>query len=76
MPYTVTVDGLPGAEVTVPDTRLGSAESRTFPLVIRVPPGDDLPRTVPFHVRVKGPDGSLVLNATFKTEAGEDDSHD
>ena len=76
MPYTVTVDGLPGAQVTVPDTRLGSAESRTFALVIRVPPGEDLPRTVPFHVRVNGPDGSLVLNATFKTEAGEDDSHD
>jgi cytochrome c oxidase accessory protein FixG len=76
MPYTVTIEGLEGAQVTVPDIRLGSAESRTFPLVIRVPPGDDLPRAVPFHVRVNGPDGSLVINATFQTEAGEDDSHD
>jgi len=76
MSYTVTIDGLKGAQVTVPDIRLGSAESRTFPLVIRVPPGDDLPRAVPFHVLVNGPDGSLVLNATFQTEAGENDSHD
>jgi hypothetical protein len=30
---------------------------------------------VPFHVLVTGPDGALVLDATFKTEAGEDDSH-
>lgn len=75
IPYTVTIEGLPGAEVTVPATTLGSAESRTFPLVIRVPPGDDLPRTVPFHVMVQGPGRSLVLDATFKTEAGEDDSH-
>jgi cytochrome c oxidase accessory protein FixG len=75
IPYTVTIDGLPGAQVTVPDTKLGSAESKTFPLVIRVPPGGSLPRTVPFHVLVTGPDGALVLDATFKTEAGEDDSH-
>jgi cytochrome c oxidase accessory protein FixG len=73
--YSVTIDGLPGATLTAPDTRLGPAESRTFPVVIRVPPDDDLPRTVPFHVLVSGPDGKLTLNATFKTEAGENDSH-
>jgi cytochrome c oxidase accessory protein FixG len=75
MPYTITIDGLPGAQVTAPETRLASTESRIFPLIIRVPPENTLPRSVPFHVLVKGPDGNLVLNATFETEAGQDDSH-
>ncbi len=75
IPFSVRVTGLPDAQVTVPDTRLASTESRSFVLVIRVPVKEALQRTVPIQVHVERPGRELIVDATFKTEAGEDDSH-
>ena len=67
IPFSVTVEGLAGAEVLAQDVRLGSTESRTLPLVIRVRDGGTLPRTVPIKVRVSSPRSEMVLDATFKS---------
>jgi len=65
--FAVRVEGLPGAEVVAQDVRLGSTESRTLPLVIRVRDGAGLPRTVPIKVHVASPRSEMVLDATFKS---------
>jgi hypothetical protein len=65
--FAVKVEGLAGAEVLAQDVRLGSTESRTLPLVIRVRDGGALPRTVPIKVRVSSPRSEMVLDATFKS---------
>jgi cytochrome c oxidase accessory protein FixG len=65
--FSVSVEGLAGAEVLAQDVRLGSTESRTLPLVIRVRDGGALPRTVPIKVRVSSPRSEMVLDATFKS---------
>ncbi|HEX6104680.1 MAG TPA: cytochrome c oxidase accessory protein CcoG [Gemmatimonadales bacterium] len=67
IPFEVRVEGLPGAEVVAQDVSLGSTESRTLPLVIRVREGSTLPRTVPIKVRVSSPRSEMVLDATFKS---------
>jgi len=66
-PFHVTVEGIPSAAVMVQDISLTTTESRTVPLVIRVPLRDDLPRTIPIAVRVSSPTQSIRLPATFKT---------
>mgnify|MGYP001186236337 FL=1 len=68
VPFHVTVEGLDDAEVIVQDIALGSTESRTVPLIIRVKARPDLPRTIPIEVRVTSPQRSVEINATFKTE--------
>ena len=60
---------MPEAEVVVQDLELASRESRTVPLVIRVPASDDLLRTIPLQVYVTSTDGELIVDATFKTGA-------
>ncbi|RMH18507.1 MAG: cytochrome c oxidase accessory protein CcoG [Gemmatimonadetes bacterium] len=67
--FEVEVEGLEGAEVIVPEIELGATEARTVPLVVRLPARSDLPRTLPFRVRVTGPGGTLTLETTFKTGA-------
>ena len=67
MPFAVTVEGLAGAEVVSQDVRLGSTESATLPLVVRMRDGRGLPRTVPIKVRVRSPRSEMVLDATFKS---------
>ncbi len=67
LPFAVRVEGLPGAEVVAQDVRLGSTESRTLPLVVRVRGGPSLPRTVPIRVHVSSPRSEMVLDATFKS---------
>jgi cytochrome c oxidase accessory protein FixG len=67
LPFDVHVDGLPDAEVICAEMAIGSAESRSLPLVIRVPAGAVLPRTVPIRVHVSAPGRSVILDATFKT---------
>jgi polyferredoxin len=68
VPFHVRVEGLPGAEVLVQDVRLGTTESATVPMIIRVPAADNLPRTIPIAVHVASPGNDLRLDATFKTE--------
>ncbi len=67
--YAVRVEGLEGALVVAPELELGSAESRTVPLVVQVPYAEGMERTIPIHVYVTSPIGELVLEATFKTGA-------
>ena len=67
--YEVRVEGLEGAEVVAPELELGSTESRTLPLVVRVPYSDGMARTIPIQVHVTSPSGELSLEATFKTGA-------
>jgi cytochrome c oxidase accessory protein FixG len=67
--YRVRVEGLEDAVVVTQDIVLASSESRTVPLVIRVPASGGLDRTIPIRVHVVAPGGELVLDATFKTGA-------
>jgi cytochrome c oxidase accessory protein FixG len=67
--YRVRVDGLTGAEIIVQDLALESRASRTVPLIVRLPAGGDLQRTIPIRVHVSSPDGVLAVAATFKTGA-------
>lgn len=65
--FTVSVEGMPGAQVVAPPVTLASTESRTVPLVVRVPRGQAARRTIPLRVHVSAPTGERVLETTFKT---------
>jgi cytochrome c oxidase accessory protein FixG len=67
--YRVRIEGLADAEVIGQDLELAARESRTVPLVIRVPMNDELLRTIPIQVYVTSSDGELLVDATFKTGA-------
>ncbi len=67
--YDISVSGLDGAEVISQPVELNTAESRTVPLVVRVPPDSQLDRTTEFEVSVTDGDGEIVLHPTFKTGA-------
>jgi len=67
--YAVRVDGLPDAQVIVPEFTLRPSESHTGPLVIRLAATDTLARTMPFRVIVSAASGEVVVAATFKTGA-------
>ncbi|MEP6572578.1 MAG: cytochrome c oxidase accessory protein CcoG [Gemmatimonadota bacterium] len=67
--FHVQVEGIPDAQVLTQDVELASTESRTLPLIIRVPVNEKLPRTVPIQVHVKSATDEIVLDATFKTES-------
>lgn len=67
--YEVGVSGLEGAEVLGGPVEIPSTESRTIPLVVRVPPTSALSRTTPFEVSVSAGGDEVVLFPTFKTGA-------
>ena len=69
--YRVRVEGLEGAQVFAPDIVLHSAESRTAPLIVRVPAHEHVGRTVPIRVYVSSPRGQVEVDATFKTGADD-----
>ncbi len=70
--YEVSVHGLPdGAQVIVNPVELLPGQSVTFPLIIRIPPENSSARTLPLEVEVASHDDSLLLDATFKTDADE-----
>jgi cytochrome c oxidase accessory protein FixG len=70
--YDVSLDGLQGAEVLTDRVRLGPTETRTVPLVIRIPAAEAaLGRTLPFDVRIGAESGEVRLATTFKTDAAE-----
>ena len=71
--FDVQVQGLPEAQVVAAPVSLGSTESTTLPLVVRMRPSEQLPRTVPIHVLVTAPTGTVELDATFKS--GAEGSH-
>jgi len=72
MVFRVSVEGIPGAEVLFQDVRLGASETRTLPLVVRVPQAEGLHRTTSMEVRVSTPDGEIGIPTTFKTGASDD----
>jgi cytochrome c oxidase accessory protein FixG len=67
--YVITLEGLPDAEVSVQPVELEATESRTLPLIVRVPGGSDLKRTTPIDVTVSSGDAELTVPTTFKTGA-------
>lgn len=68
--YDVTLDGLSGAEVITDPVDLASTETRTVPLIVRVPPGEAAAaRSLPFDVRVASSQGEVFVPATFLTDA-------
>ncbi len=69
VPYEVRVEGLERAEVLAPSIVLESSETRTAPLIVRVPNDGEVARTVPIRVHVTSPRGQVVVEATFKTGA-------
>ncbi|MGI9629100.1 MAG: cytochrome c oxidase accessory protein CcoG [Longimicrobiales bacterium] len=71
--FEIRIDGLPGAELSTPGISLGSSESTTTPLVVRVPSDVGLERTIPMSVHVSSAGRELVLHTTFKTDAQEGD---
>ncbi len=71
-PLEVRVDGLPaGAELTLPPLKVGADQTVKVPLVVRVPPQADLPRTLPLEVTVTSGDDEVSVQATFKSGAEE-----
>lgn len=71
--YAVRVEGLPDAEIILPEFTLRPSESHTAPLVIRFPATATLARTMPFRVIVSAPSGEVSVEATFKTGATDGD---
>jgi len=67
--FSVSVEGIPGAEVLAQSVELASTQSRTLPLVVRVPMDSLMGRSVPLQVRIVAPDGELTLPTTFMTGA-------
>jgi len=67
--YDVQVEGLEEAQVLAPPLLLAAEESRTIPLIIRLPQDVALARTIPFLVIVTGPSGELQIPMTFKTSS-------
>ena len=68
--YGVTLDGLEGAQIVAEPVVLTSTESRTVPMVIRVPAAEVATgRSLAFDVRVRSEQGEVLLPATFLTDA-------
>jgi cytochrome c oxidase accessory protein FixG len=65
--YAVTVEGLDGAEVLFRNVTLAANETRTLPLIVRLPQEQEMQRTIPIEVRVVSPDGQLRVATTFKS---------
>lgn len=67
VPFHVQVEGVPGAQVVAQDVRLASSETRTVPLVVRLPSTSSMARTIPIQVKVATPGAEQLLETTFKT---------
>lgn len=66
--YGIRLEGLEGAQVLTAPLMLAAEETRTIPIIIRVPEAAIAARTVPFIVVVTSPTASLELATTFKTD--------
>ena len=69
--FAVEVQGIPTAEVVVPSLELDSVQTKTIPLVVRVP-GTDVERTMPFTLKVSSGGHAALVDATFKAPADLD----
>lgn len=68
---TVSIEGLPDAQVIIPPIALGHTESTRMPLVVRVPPDTQIGRTANIEVRLRTEHDELVLHSTFKNASPE-----
>ncbi|MED5372785.1 MAG: cytochrome c oxidase accessory protein CcoG [Myxococcota bacterium] len=70
-PITYDIDvvgeGLEGAEIIELPMVLSSGESKTLPLIVRLPPDDSRPATLPIEVRIADQDDVVVLDTNFKS---------
>ena len=64
---SVSVEGLPDAEVIVPPVALATGDAQKIPLVIRSPAGAALPRTQDIRIRVTADFDEVVVPTTFKS---------
>ncbi|MFZ5625349.1 MAG: cytochrome c oxidase accessory protein CcoG [Gemmatimonadota bacterium] len=71
--YTVSVHGLPGAELVAQPIVLKSTEDRTVPVVVRIPRDDGPARAIPFRVEVASPREQRTIHATFMTPGHRQD---
>ncbi len=67
--YGVRLEGLDGAQIIASPLMLGAEETRTVPLVIRLPAAVIDARTIPFRVIISSPERELQIPTTFKTDA-------
>jgi cytochrome c oxidase accessory protein FixG len=67
--FVVEIEGLDDVELATSRLTLEPEESRTVPLVVRVPSSSVDQRTIPFRVRISSGSGELFLPTTFKTGA-------
>jgi len=74
--FQVTVEGIPGAQILAQDVVLASTETRTLPLIVRVPQDQRIGRTTILEVSVVSPDGEMRIPTTFKTGAAVDPGTD
>lgn len=65
--YTVSVDGLDNVKLTLPPLTVGAEETVTVPMVVEIPAGQTVARTVPIDVIVETEGDRVSLGATFKT---------
>lgn len=66
---TVSVEGIPDAEIIVPPITVATGEMVQVPMVVRAPAGADLGRTAPIDIRVQTDFDTVVVPTTFKTGA-------
>lgn len=66
---TVTLAGIDGAELIVPPITVKPAHHVNVPLVVRVPPGAELSRTMPLTVQITTDSDVRNVSTTFKSGA-------
>lgn len=69
--FELRIEGLEDAEVIVGPIRVSAAESRTFPVVVRIPNGQVLDRAIPIEVHLDSPRDALSVHTTFMTGGGD-----
>jgi cytochrome c oxidase accessory protein FixG len=69
VPFRVDLDGLEQSELVLADITVSGEETRTVPLIVRLPVHAADRRTIPFTVRITSPSAELLLPTTFKTGA-------
>ena len=67
--YGIRLEGLDRAQLIASPLVLGAEETRTVPLVIRMPVEGLDARTIPFRVIIESPERELQIPTTFKTDA-------
>lgn len=68
--FDLVIEGLEDAEVTVGRLELEAAQSRTFPVIVRIPNNVSLDRAIPIEVHLTSPRDELVVPTTFMTGGG------